>query len=141
MTEYKKIFLDTAPFIYFLDQTPGFGDTALRVFESIVKNNKPIITSVITVEEYLVYPYQNNIPEKETAFFDFTGDLGINILPITLDIAKKAAMIRAKYKHFKAMDSLQLATAIESGCDLFLTNDNQLKQFSEIKCVTVEDWQ
>ena len=51
MTEYKKIFLDTAPFIYFLDQTPGFGDTALRVFESIVKNNKPIITSVITVEE------------------------------------------------------------------------------------------
>ena len=50
-------------------------------------------------------------------------------------------MIRAQYKHFKAMDSLQLATAIESGCDLFLTNDNQLKQFSEIKCVTVEDWQ
>ncbi len=141
MTEYKKIFLDTAPVIYFLDQTPGFGDIALRVFESIVQNNKPIITSVITVEEYLVYPYQNNIPEKETAFFDFTGDLEINILPITLDIAKKAATIRAKYKYFRAMDALQLATAIESGCDLFLTNDNQLKQFSDIRCVTVEDWQ
>ena len=59
MTEYKKIFLDTAPFIYFLDQTPGFSDTALRVFESIVKNNKPIITSVITYYHYLMIRISN----------------------------------------------------------------------------------
>ena len=141
MTEYNKVFLDTAPVIYFLDQTPELGNTTLHIFEEIIRSNKPIITSVITVEEYLVYPYRNGIPEKEEAFFDFTGDFGINILPITLNIAKRAAMIRAKYEHFKAMDALQLAAAVESGCDLFLTNDNQLKQFSEIRCITVEDWQ
>ncbi len=35
------------------------------------------------------------------------------------------------------MDALQLATACIMGCDLFLTNDKQLRQFKEIKCVTV----
>ena len=49
-------------------------------------------------------------------------------------------MIRAEYGYFKAMDALQLASACIHGCDLFLTNDKQLKQFKEIPCVTVEEW-
>ena len=38
------------------------------------------------------------------------------------------------------MDALQLATAVQEDCDVFLTNDKQLCQFKEIKCITVEDW-
>lgn len=37
------------------------------------------------------------------------------------------------------MDALQIATACLSGCDILLTNDKQLKQFKEIKCITVEE--
>lgn len=37
------------------------------------------------------------------------------------------------------MDALQLAVACLSKCDLVLTNDKQLKQFDEIKCLTVEE--
>ena len=43
-------------------------------------------------------------------------------------------------KNFKTMDSLQLAVAVLHGCDSFLTNDKQLKQFQEMNCVTVEEW-
>lgn len=35
------------------------------------------------------------------------------------------------------MDALQLSIASMSKCDLFLTNDKQLKQFREIECLTV----
>jgi len=37
------------------------------------------------------------------------------------------------------MDALQLATACVIGCDLFLTNDKQLRQFREIKCITLDE--
>lgn len=57
-----------------------------------------------------------------------------------MEIAKKASRIRAEYKDFKIMDALQLASACIQKCDLFLTNDKQLKQFEEINCVTVEEW-
>ena len=63
----------------------------------------------------------------------------MEIAEVDQEIAKKAAQIRAQYKNFKAMDALQLATACVTGCDLILTNDKQLKQFTEIKCVTVDD--
>ena len=61
----------------------------------------------------------------------------MEIVEINQEIAKKAAQIRAEYKGFKGMDALKLAAACLSGCDLFLTNDKQLKQFKEIKCLTV----
>ena len=52
----------------------------------------------------------------------------------------KSAQIRAKYKSFKSMDSLQLACAIMSGCDVFLTNDRQLRQITEIQCILLDEW-
>ena len=63
----------------------------------------------------------------------------MEIMEISQEIAKKAAKIRAEYKGFKAMDALQLATACLSECDIFVTNDKQLQQFKEIKCITVDE--
>ena len=56
------------------------------------------------------------------------------MLPMTPAVWERAARIRAVYK-LQALDSVHLASAIEHGCDIFLTNDAQLK-----KCggITVE---
>lgn len=140
MTGYNKVFLDTAPLIYFLDSDVNFGAKAKAVFEEILSNGKTISSSVITCTEYLVYPFRTGNQEKVDVFFEFTEACEIELVPITVEIAQKAAEIRARFKDFKAMDSLQLAAAIISGCDLFLTNDNQLKQFDELKCISLEQW-
>lgn len=63
----------------------------------------------------------------------------MEIVEIDQKIAKKAAQIRAEYKGFKAMDALQLPTACLAGCDLFLTNDKQLRQEKELPCMTIDD--
>ena len=73
------------------------------------------------------------------AFYSFIDGMDIKIRSIDKEIAEKAAKIRAEYRFFKTMDALQLATACITGCDLFLTNDKQLRQFREIKCITVEE--
>ena len=103
-------------------------------------SGKVIISSVITCEEYLVYPYRTNNQEKIEVFFEFTEDNEIELVPVSVKIAKRAAAIRAEYKDFKAMDSLQLAVALETNCDLFLTNDKQLRQFKDLRCITVDEW-
>ena len=98
-----------------------------------------MITSTITCTEYLTYPYRTGNSEKIDVFYEFLSDCDIPMCPIDVDIAKKAAQIRAEYKDFKTMDCLQLATACVQECDLFLTNDKQLRQFKKIKCVTMEE--
>lgn len=140
MTEYNKVFLDTTPIIYFLDSDVNFGEKTRYILEEILEEEKQIVTSTITCTEYLTFPYRTNNTEKVNAFFDFVSDCDIPLYSVDTEIANKAARIRAEYKDFKTMDALQLASACVQGCDLFLTNDKQLRQFKEIKCVTVEEW-
>lgn len=140
MTEYKKVFLDTTPLIYFLDDDIHFGLKTRQIFEEILYNDRLLLTSVLTCMEYLVHPYRTNNQAKIKACADFLNDCHIPVLSINLEIATRAAQIRAAYKDFKSLDALQLATACVYGCDAFLTNDEQLRQFREIHCLTIDDW-
>lgn len=141
MIEYNKVFLDTAPLIYFLDDDVNFGKKTKSILEEILSAGKSLASSVITCEEYLTYPYRLGNQEKVDVFFEFSDVCGIDLVPISLEIAKLAAKIKAEYSDFKTMDSLQLAVAVQTGCDLFLTNDKQLKRFNGLHCVTIEDWE
>jgi predicted nucleic acid-binding protein len=136
---FNKIFLDTTPLIYFLDEDVNFGKLTQNILSRFLQNDIDMITSTITCTEYLTYPYRTGNTEKINAFFEFLSDCEIPTYSINIDIAKKAAEIRGRYLNFKTMDCLQLATACIYGCDFFLTNDNQLRQFEEIQCVTVEE--
>jgi uncharacterized protein len=51
--------------------------------------------------------------------------------PLPEPVFERATEIRARYG-FKLGDSLNLATAVEHGCGLFLTNDVQLRRFPDI---------
>ncbi|MCM1086761.1 MAG: PIN domain-containing protein [Blautia sp.] len=140
MTEYKTIFLDTTPIIYFLDADINYAEKVKQIFEKLIDDKCSMVTSTITCTEYLTQPYKTGNTEKINVFFEFLSDCNIQIQPIDISIAKKAARIRAEYKDFKTMDCLQLATACLQQCDLFLTNDKQLRQFNELKCIVIDDF-
>ena len=97
------------------------------------------VTSVITMEEYLVFPYRSKNNSLIDMFIRLVTTTNMEMIEINQKIANKAAQIRAEYKGFKAMDGLQLAVACFAECDLFLTNDKQLRQFEEVKCITVDE--
>lgn len=142
MTDYKRAFIDTAPFIYFIEKdsnNPQYYEKVKNFFKNGYDNDKRFITSVITVEEYFVFPYRNRDYSLINMFNWLVIATDMEIIEINQEIAQKAAQIRAEYKGFKAMDALQLAVACLAKCDLFLTNDKQLRQFEEIKCITVDE--
>lgn len=139
MKDSKKIFFDTAPIIYYLQESDLYFNTMI----SFLRQNRDsdYVISAITATEYLTYPFRENDEKLINDFYSFIDDMEVEIKEIDMKIAVKAAQIRAEYKFFKPLDSLQLATACITGCDIFLTNDKQLKQFKEIKCVTMYDIQ
>lgn len=89
--------------------------------------------------EYLVYPIKNNELQKVEEFKSLIEALPIHIMFVRDDISYKAAEIRAHYPQIKPIDALHLATACECNCDVFFTNDKQLRQFEEIECLMVDD--
>ncbi len=139
MTDFKRVYVDTSPFIYYLENSALYMDKMKHFFEICLDKNIQIVTSVITVEEYLVFPYASGKVEFIENFKRFIEYMNINVINIDSRIAEQVAKIRSRYKYFKAMDALQIAAAIASGCDMFFTNDKQLRQEKELPCMTIDD--
>lgn len=139
MTDFKRVFIDTAPIIYFLENSSLYMESMEKFFTRCVKENIQIVTSTLTVEEYLVLPYSNEKMEYVDNFKRFIKYMNVEVMDIDSTIAEEGAKIRGRYKNFKAMDALQIATAVVKKCDMFFTNDKQLQQEKELPCMTMED--
>ena len=133
------IFVDTAPFIYLLEDNPLYSQKARAYIVDCFAKGCCFYTSFLTIAEYCVVPYRLNYHQKITDFEQFLIDTNVQFIDLTKEIAKLAAQIRAKYSGIKTMDALQVASAISQNCSLFLTNDKQLKQIQEINCVLIEN--
>ena len=141
MTDFKKVFVDTAPIIYYLENSPLYSEVVKRFFAACIEKNIKVVTSAVTVEEYLVYPYSSGQMDLADNFKRFLDYMNVEIIDINSDVAEFASKLRGQYKGFKAMDALQISSAIASECDMFFTNDRQLRQEKEIPCMTMEDLQ
>ena len=135
----SKIYFDTTPLIYFLDDEKPFSDKVAAFIFNHQNENDFYLTSTITDTEYLVFPYRMQDTNKVSAFESFLSDFNFQIVEPNRAITKLAAKLRAKYQGLKGMDALHLATSIYFGCDIFLTNDAQLRQVVETNVVLVDD--
>jgi predicted nucleic acid-binding protein len=139
MTEFRRVFIDTSPFIYYLENSKIYKDKIKIFFTRCINENIQIVTSAVTVEEYLTFPYKIDNQELIDNFKRFINYMNVEIIDVNFEIAEQASIIRGKYKDFKGMDALQIASAVISGCDMFFTNDKQLRQEKELPCMTMDD--
>jgi predicted nucleic acid-binding protein len=135
----KKVGLDTAPLIYFMEQNPNFYPLIKPLFEENSRSTFTFVTSYITLLEVLVHPLlQNNQILANQYQTILTQSKDLEIFSIDEAVSLKSAQLRASYK-FRTPDAIQLSVAMINGCDYFLTNDDKLKAISEITVLTMSD--
>jgi predicted nucleic acid-binding protein len=61
----------------------------------------------------------------------------LSVVPVTDDIAERAAFLRAHY-NLKTPDAIQVATALVSGSRAFLTNDENLASVKGIDILVLD---
>jgi uncharacterized protein len=122
------VFLDSSIVIYYVEQPGTWGNKASgRLMTPRASGEQFAVTELVRTE-CLVGPIKGGDAAMLADFAAFFSAPEVVILPITAPIAERAAEIRATYR-FGPMDSFHLAAAADSGCNLFLTNDTQLRQF------------
>lgn len=134
-----RIGIDTAPFIYLIDQDPARVRTVRRVVERITEGRLQGYTSVLTLTECLYRPMQTGDYEIEREYRELLlSSKGLTFTPILESTAVLAARLRAKY-NISTPDSIHVAAAIESGCQAFLTNDNRLRPILDLRVLMLDD--
>ena len=127
----KRIFFDTNPIIYYLETHTNYSDIVVDFIIEHKTSGDEFYTSTITNAEYLYKPFRERRLDLLKVYSDFLNIYDFKVSPITESIAFKSAQLRSKYSGLKLPDALQLATAIECQCHLFLTNDERLAQVEE----------
>jgi predicted nucleic acid-binding protein len=138
---YKSIFIDTAPFIYFIEANPKFGPLVKEVINVINQGNLVAYTSVLTLTEVLPKPIQMKRDDLVNDFIQFfRNGKNLYIVEINETIAEMAGRLRGKYMSLRTIDAIQLAVALSIGADVFLSNDEKLKPVKEIKIILLKDY-
>jgi uncharacterized protein len=122
----ERIYLDSVVLIYLVEQCPPW---FTRIRTRLTTASVQIVVSDLTRMECRVKPLAVGDTVLLAAFDAAFG--GSELAPITSAVFDRATRIRAVTR-FKTPDSIHLAAALESGCDVFLTNDTRLSAFTDI---------
>jgi len=135
----QRLYIETAPLIYYLEENPTYVARMDTIVEYIETSSVEAISSVITLTEILNHPIRLGRTDLEQAYQSILLNTDtFRLLPVTVKIAQSAARLRAQY-NLRTPDALHLATALESACDVLLTNDLGLKRIQEIRILILDE--
>jgi predicted nucleic acid-binding protein len=135
----SAIFLDSAPVIYYVERNPTYIPVVSPIFERIDRGAVTAITSPVTLAECLVWPLRNANHRLERDFVELiTFGANTRLVPLGGSVGRRAAQLRARY-NITLTDALQVATAIETNCDVFLTNDLDLRRVTELQILVLDE--
>jgi predicted nucleic acid-binding protein len=135
----SRLFLDTAPIIYFVEENPVFSPSVNILFEQIENGAITGVASPVTLAECLVLPYRQKDIETQQQFIRLiTNTENIDFVEIASEAGLQAAKLRAKY-NLQLPDSLQVAVAIVTGCDAIFTNDAAFEKITELQILLLSN--
>lgn len=127
--------LDTAIFIYFIEEHPQFLPQVLPLFEAADAGRRELVTSGLTLLEVLVVPYRRrHLAVAERYEVLLTRSRGVRLVELSRDQLRAAAQLRAA-SGAKTPDALQIVAAISAGCRTFVTNDRRMPQISGLRVI------
>lgn len=93
-----RLFLDTAPVIYYVERHSVYFPLVDPIFDLIIDGAIEAVTSPITLAECLVMPYRQNSVDIEQKFIDvILGGENTSCFLIDEDVGQQAAKIRSNY--------------------------------------------
>ncbi len=130
---------DTSPFIYHFEAHPDFAPLTTSILKTIQSGTCRGIVSDISLLEVLVLPLrqerQDIADEYEVLLTNFPN---LSLVPVSRETILRGASIRA-LSGLNTPDALIVATAIEHGATLVITNDQQWKKVKGIEVVCLDD--
>ncbi|MFN8498798.1 MAG: type II toxin-antitoxin system VapC family toxin [Anaerolineae bacterium] len=135
----QRLFLDSAPVIYYVEGHPHYVARTSAIFDRLERGAFVGVTSPVTLAECLIIPYRAGLAAIIEAFVDVIVEApSTTFVTIGQSVARRAAELRVKY-NLTLTDAMQIAAALDAGCEAFLTNDGALRRVTELRVLVLDD--
>lgn len=120
LTEGVTVLVDTAPWIYLLQDHPDFAPRFAPLFEAADAGRLQLALTTVTLAEVLTGPIKAGQMALAKRYETALGQYAV--MPLTAAVASLAAQLRVQYR-LKLPDAVQLATALDMGAAALVTHD------------------
>ncbi len=128
----QVIGLDTAIFIYVLEEHPHYAARAEKILSAVERGMVSAIFASIGIIEILTGPKKKNRYDLAAEYRELIAHFpNLTIMGLSEPIIERASDLRARYG-IATPDAIHIATAAVFGADVFITNDKNLKKVKEI---------
>lgn len=135
----KQVYLDTNIIIYLLEGFEPHAAILSQLLQMIEEGQITCITSELTVAEVLVRPFKQDATEHIKTYTDALNDPRlVKLKPVTYQTFVDAAFTRAE-TGMKLPDAIHVAAALQTKCDIFLTNDKKIKTPKSLRLMTLDE--
>lgn len=133
----SRVYIDTNVFVYFVETTVGFFPGVKALFEHITAVGAQVVTSELTLAECVYRPSRDEdaplVALYET-LFDGKGD--VEMLPLNGALARRAGLAGGVLG-LKLMDAIHYVSALEAGCNVFVSGDGSFKSGPSMTVIKV----
>nr|VFJ47986.1 MAG: Predicted nucleic acid-binding protein, contains PIN domain [Candidatus Kentron sp. FW]VFJ51716.1 MAG: Predicted nucleic acid-binding protein, contains PIN domain [Candidatus Kentron sp. FW] len=137
--EHQVVLLDSCVWIYHFEDHPQYADLIDTMLTQWIAQGTILLSSELSLLEIKAGPLrlgeESVVGEYQLYLNNFPG---LYLVPIERAIIDRAARLRAHYR-LKTPDALILATGLERGATLALTNDRAWKAIDGIEVVCLMD--
>lgn len=132
--------LDTAIFIYYIEEHPRYLPLIEPVFRAVDSGRLRAVTSAVTLLETLVVPYRRGETSLARRYEDLlTRSRGLFLVDLEKPLLRATAQLRA-VSGLRTPDALQLTAALTHACTAFLTNDRDFPGLGGLNVLLLEDY-
>ena len=118
-----SIHIDTDSLIYTVQRHPAYYPLLEPFWESAERETREVFGSELLILETLAGPLKTGDTQLQAAFEQALFTSQIQLLPITRQVLREAAWLRATIPSLKAPDAIHASTALLHGSAMFVTND------------------
>ena len=131
LSEGATVLVDTAPWIYLLEDHAEFAPRFVGLFEAADRGQIQLALSTVTLAEVLTGPFKAGQTALAKRYETALG--AYQVVPLSATVASLAAQLRVQYR-LKLPDAVQLASALEIGAAALVTHD---RDFSAVEGLPV----
>lgn len=138
--QWCRVYFDTNPLIYFVEQNTTLFSVVSPIFDMIGTGDIQAFTSEFTLTEILIKPMRDKELNMIELYTDFLFDDDIfTLTKTTRNIFLSAAKIGG-LSWLRTPDAIHMASALENECQFFITNDRKIHSQKWISVLYISDY-